>query len=109
MAKLEARGDNFRDAIISVTRIAFLAFKSQVGLRRCSMKTAFVISALALIAIGAAVFSSTKANAEDAFSGSVPRYIRPYPVAPSAAPPERAYYHRPYHRRHSYHHHRRYN
>jgi hypothetical protein len=103
MAKLEARGDNFRDAIISVTRIAFLAFKSQVGLRRCSMKTAFVISALALIAIGAAVFSSTKANAEDAFSGGVPRYIRPYPVAPSAAPPERAYYHRPYH------HHRRYN
>ena len=73
------------------------------------MKTAFVISAVALIAIGAAVFSSTKANAEDAFSGSVPRYIRPYPVAPSAAPPERAYYHRPYHRRHSYHHHRRYN
>ncbi len=67
------------------------------------MKTAFVISALALIAIGAAVFSSTKANAEDAFSGGVPRYIRPYPVAPSAAPPERAYYHRPYH------HHRRYN
>jgi hypothetical protein len=33
------------------------------------MKTAFVISAAALIAIGAAVFSSTKTNAEDAFSG----------------------------------------
>jgi len=73
------------------------------------MKTAFVISAAALIALGAAVFSPTKANAEDAFSGGVPRYIRPYPVAPSAAPPERAYYHRPYHRRHYYHHHRRYN
>jgi hypothetical protein len=72
------------------------------------MKTAFVISTVALIAIGAAVFSSTKANAEDAFSGGVPRYIRPYPIAPSATPPERAYYHRPYHRRHSYHHHRRY-
>ena len=69
------------------------------------MKTAFVISTVALIALGAAVFSPIKANAEDAFSGGVPRYIRPYPVAPSAAPPERAYYHR----RHSYHHHRRYN
>ena len=78
------------------------------------MKTAFVISAVALIAIGTAVFSSTKTNAEDAFSGGVPRYIRPYPVAPSAAPPvtatyHRHSYHRPYHRRHSYHHHRRYN
>ena len=58
------------------------------------MKTAFVISAAALIALGAAVFSPIKANAEDAFSGGVPRYIRPNPIAPSAAPPERAYYHR---------------
>ncbi len=79
------------------------------------MKTAFVISAAALIAFGAAVFSSAKANAEDAFSGGVPRYIRPYPVAPSAAPPATATYHRHYyhrhyyHRRHSYHPHRRYN
>jgi hypothetical protein len=60
-----------------VRGILFLAFKNQVGLRRCSMKIAFVISAAALIARGAAVFSSIKANAEDAFSGGVPRYIRP--------------------------------
>jgi hypothetical protein len=109
MAKPQARGDNFRDTIMFVRGIPFLAFKSQVGLRRCSMKTAFVISAAALIAIGAAVFSSTKANAEDNEGGGVARFIRPAPVPPSAAPPERAYYHRPYHRRHSYHHHRRYN
>jgi hypothetical protein len=34
------------------------------------MKKAFVISAAAFIAIGAAVFSSTKANAEDNGSGA---------------------------------------
>jgi len=72
------------------------------------MKTAFVISAAALIAIGAAVFSSTKANAEDNEGGGVARFIRPAPVPPSAAPPEKAYYHRPYYhrpyyRRHYYH------
>jgi len=72
------------------------------------MKTAFVISTVALIALGAAVFSPIKANAEDAFSGGVPRYIRPYPVQPSAAPQEGAYYHRHsyhrlYYRRHHYH------
>jgi len=83
MAKPQARGDNFRDAIMFVRGIAFLVFNSQVGLRRCSMKTAFVISAAALIALGAAAFSSTKTNAEDAFSGGVPRYIRRYPVAPA--------------------------
>jgi hypothetical protein len=71
MAKPQARGDNFRDTIMFVRGIPFLAFKSQVGLRRCSMKTAFVISAAALIAIGAAVFSSTKANAEDNEGGGV--------------------------------------
>jgi hypothetical protein len=76
------------------------------------MKKAFVISAAAFIAIGAAVSSSTKANAEDNASG-VAHIIQPAPVPPSAAPPEEAYYyrpyyhrrydHRPYYRRHHYH------
>jgi hypothetical protein len=67
------------------------------------MKKAFVISAAAFIAIGAAVSSSTKANAEDNEGGGVARYIRPAPVPPSAAPPEKSYYHRPFYRRHCYH------
>jgi hypothetical protein len=72
------------------------------------MKKAFVISAAAFIAIGAAVSSSTRANAEDNMGGGVARYIRPAPVPPGAAPPEKAYYHRhyyhrPYYRRHYYH------
>jgi len=67
------------------------------------MKKAFVISAAAFIAIGAAVSFSTKANAEDNEGGGVARYIRPAPVPPSAAPPEKSYYHRPYYRRHYYH------
>jgi len=33
---------------------------------------------------------STKANAEDNEGGGVARFIRPAPVPPSAAPPERA-------------------
>jgi len=66
------------------------------------MKKAFVISAAAFIAIGAAVSSSTKANAEDARGGGV-NIIRPAPVPPSAATPEKSYYHRPYYRHHYYH------
>jgi hypothetical protein len=71
------------------------------------MKKVFVISAAAFIAIGAAVSSSIKANAEDNEGGGVARVIRPAPVAPSAAPPEKAYYyrpyyHRPFYRRHYY-------
>ena len=56
------------------------------------MKKAFVISAAAFIAIWAAVSSSTKANAEDNEGGGVARYIRPAPVPPSAAPPEKSYH-----------------
>jgi hypothetical protein len=67
------------------------------------MKKAFVISAAAFLAIGAAVFSSTKANAEDARGGGV-NIVRPAPVPPSAAPPEQAYYYRPYYHRRYYHH-----
>jgi hypothetical protein len=67
------------------------------------MKKAFVISATSFIAIGAAVFSSTKANAEDARGGGV-NIVRPYPVAPSAAPPVTAYYYRAYYHRRYYHH-----
>jgi len=62
------------------------------------MKKAFVLSAAAFIAIGAAVSSSTKANAEDNASG-VAHIIQPAPVPPSAAPPEQAYYYRPYYHR----------
>jgi hypothetical protein len=68
------------------------------------MKKVFVISAAAFIAIGAAVFFSTRANAEDNMGGGVARFIRPAPVAPSAAPPEKAYYYRPYYYRPYYHH-----
>jgi len=72
------------------------------------MKKAFIISAAAFIAIGAAVSSSTKAKAEDARGGGV-NIVRPAPVPPSAAPPVIPSYHRhSYHRRHYYHHHRRY-
>jgi len=77
------------------------------------MKKVLVICAAAFIAIGAAVSSSTKANAEDNGTPGVSRYIRPYLVAPTAPPPEKAYYyrpyyhhryyHRPYYRRHYYH------
>ncbi|MGA3339047.1 MAG: hypothetical protein ABSD11_00285 [Methylocella sp.] len=72
------------------------------------MRKAFVICAGAFIAIGAAVSFSTKVNAEDNGTPGVPRYIRPYPVQPSAAPQEGAYYHRHsyhrlYYRRHHYH------
>jgi hypothetical protein len=67
------------------------------------MKKAFVFSAAAFIAIGAAVSSSTKTNAEDNEGGGVARYIRPAPVPPSAAPPEQAYYYRPYYHRRYYH------
>jgi hypothetical protein len=66
------------------------------------MKKALVISAAAFIALGAAVSSSTKTNAEDNASG-VAHIIQPAPVPPSAAPPEQAYYYRPYYRRHNYH------
>jgi len=41
------------------------------------MKKAFVISAAAFIAIGAAVFFSARAKAEDNMGGGVARYIRP--------------------------------
>ncbi|HTV33238.1 MAG TPA: hypothetical protein VME69_09065 [Methylocella sp.] len=71
------------------------------------MQKVIVMTAVAFIAIGAAVSSSTKIYAEDNMSG-VARYNRPYPVPPSAAPPEKAYYHHPYHRRHYHHHHPHY-
>lgn len=97
------------DAIVFVTRMAFVHLRA----RRYGMKKAFVISAAALIAIVAAVSSSTDANAEDNFGGGVARYNRPYPVPPIAAPPAKATYHRhyshhPYHRHHYYHHHHHY-
>jgi hypothetical protein len=72
------------------------------------MKKAFVISAAAFIAIGAAVSFSTKANAEDNEGGGVARYIRPAPVPYSAASPEKAYYHHPYYHRPHYRRHCRY-
>jgi hypothetical protein len=49
------------------------------------MKKAFVISAAAFIAIGAAVSSSTKANAEDASGGGV-NIVRPAPVPAQRCP-----------------------
>jgi len=48
------------------------------------MKKAFVISAATLIAIGAAIFSWSEANAEDARGGGV-NIIRPAPVPPNDA------------------------
>ena len=66
------------------------------------MKKAFVISAAAFIAFGAAVSSSTKTNAEDNASG-VAHIIQPAPVPPSVATPEQAYYYRPYYHRRYYH------
>lgn len=48
------------------------------------MKKAFVISAATLIAIGAAIFSWSEANAEDARGGGV-NIIRLAPVPPNDA------------------------
>jgi len=59
-------------------------YKSQIALGRCNMKKTFVISAATLIAIGAAIFSWTEANAEDARGGGV-NIIRLAPVPPNDA------------------------
>ncbi len=67
-------------AVMFVTMRPFYACnKSQIALWRCNMKKTFVISAATLIAIGAAIFSWTEANAEDARGGGV-NIIRLAPV-----------------------------
>jgi len=59
-------------------------YKSQIALGRCNMKKTFVISAATFIAIGAAIFSWSEANAEDARGGGV-NIIRLAPVPPNDA------------------------
>ena len=98
---MPTNGDNFCGCRY-VTRYRSSHLRAKFGLGRYSMKKALVISAAAFIALGAAVSSSTKTNAEDNASG-VAHIIQPAPVPPSAAPPEQAYYYRPYYRRHNYH------